>query len=247
MLFYVVIGAVKLLKILYYASALGGRWDSSIGGWNAVDADDDAARHRLFDIDDEELQDLDGHALLARLMERSRRHVQWVDPLRRILNINLVDSRQPLVPVDEFVNEPLSEIVEMDKDFINYRAALDGEQAFSFMLHPFVLTPTVKHVAMYFDNRIRMMNERRAAMLQGLMGEHIGTPHLKLSVRRDHLIDDALVNVSKAVLFKAYVFFTNFLLFANISVFLTQGIFFLNGKRAKSPNWPHLKKTDENF
>jgi ubiquitin-protein ligase E3 A len=187
-----------LLKILYYANALGGQWETYISGFDASNAETDAADALSLE-DSDDLRDIDGpDALvsLAHLLEGGRRRRQtWDDPLRRILDIHLADCRKPLIPPEEFINEPLSEIVEMDKDFIHYTATLEGDFHFTFMLHPFVLTPVVKHVAMYFDSRIRMMNERRAAMLQGLWGD-VSTPHLRLRVRRDHLVDDALVNVS---------------------------------------------------
>jgi ubiquitin-protein ligase E3 A len=200
-------GAVKLLKILYYASAVGGRWDAGISSATTHAAGDDPGSYQLSDNDElEDLQDFINHPLFNQLFEPSnrRRRGNWVDPLQDALKIRPFDCREPLVSPDDFINEPLSEIIEMDKDFINYRTTLDGEPSFAFMLYPFVLTPVVKHRAMYFDNRIRMMSERRTAVLQRLIGEPTSHPYLRLHVRRDHLIEDALLNVRFAINFIMY-------------------------------------------
>lgn len=38
-----------------------------------------------------------------------------------MLNVNVLDSRRPHIPFEEFYNEILSEIIEMDQDFSCYR------------------------------------------------------------------------------------------------------------------------------
>ena len=55
-------------------------------------------------------------------------------------------------------------------------------------------------MAMYYDNRIRMISERRSAIISSIIhGGGQPMPYLRLRVRRDHLIDDALVGVSVAM------------------------------------------------
>lgn len=84
----------------------------------------------------------------------------------------------------------------MDKDFANYKR--DGDNVandkFTFMKYAFVLTPATKILGLYFDNRIRMYSERRLSILQTVVGQPTN-PYLRLKVRRDHIIDDALVEV----------------------------------------------------
>lgn len=63
------------------------------------------------------------------------------------------------------------------------------------MNYSFILTPATKTLGLYFDNRIRMLSERRMCMLQTVSG-YVTNPYLRIKVRRDHLIDDALVEVS---------------------------------------------------
>lgn len=47
-----------------------------------------------------------------------------VDPLCSELGIHVLDCRKPYLPFSEFYNEPLSDAVEMDRDFANYKSEL---------------------------------------------------------------------------------------------------------------------------
>lgn len=38
------------------------------------------------------------------------------------LGVNVLDCRKPYLPFTEFYNEPLSDAVEMDRDFANYKS-----------------------------------------------------------------------------------------------------------------------------
>lgn len=100
----------------------------------------------------------------------------------------------------------------MDKDYSNFKHSIRCEartiapsssraenkpasdQYFSFMTHPFVLTPATKTLGLFYDNRIRMYSERRICVLQTMAGQ-TPNPYLKLQIRRDHLIEDALTKV----------------------------------------------------
>ena len=110
------------------------------------------------------------------------------------LNIKPLDCRTPLIDWEDFVNEPLCDVLEMDKDYANYK--MGRTETFTFMKHPFILTTAAKSLGLSYDNRIRMLEERRASFLQSFMGgAPLMMPYLKLSIRRDHVIDDALVSV----------------------------------------------------
>lgn len=125
-----------------------------------------------------------------------------------------MNCRKPYLPFEEFYNELLSDAVEMDRDFANYKSELGKRSKkiyairfdkkllfagkFSFMHYPFILTPATKTMGLYFDSRIRMYSERRISVLQAYRGTP-SNPYLKLKVRRDHIIDDALVEVSKSL------------------------------------------------
>nr|UUF95670.1 ubiquitin E3 ligase [Laodelphax striatellus] len=175
----------KLMKIIYYASLLAGDLDSP-----ELREDDSAAAGCS---DDLPWGPLPGH--------KSFKQPHVDDPLAQELKVNVLDCRQPLIPFTDFYNEPLSDVVEMDKDFANYKNHRGGDSAdrssaaaFSFMRYSFVLTPATKTLALYYDNRIRMYTERRISFLQNVVGQP-ANPYLRLKVRRDHIIDDALVEL----------------------------------------------------
>lgn len=111
------------------------------------------------------------------------------------LGINVNDCRRPCVAFDDFYNEPLSDAIEMDQDYLNYKNRRLDESKFSFMLYSFILTPATKATALYYDNRIRMFSERRISMFHTDIAGQPPDPFLKLKVRRDQIIDDALVGL----------------------------------------------------
>lgn len=69
-----------------------------------------------------------------------------------------------------------------------------GLRKFSFMLCSFILTPATKTLGLYYDSRIRMYSERRFNIFSTQVGQPLN-PYLKLRVRREQIIDDALVEL----------------------------------------------------
>ena len=107
--------------------------------------------------------------------------------------------------MEEFYNEPLNETIEMDRDFAYWKMPDQGSggerSKFSFMAHPFILNPATKAQALYYDNRISMYSERRMNLFHSMMaGVQMPSPYLKLQVRRDHIVEDALVELEVVVL-----------------------------------------------
>ena len=98
---------VRLLKLLYYASLVGGRCDPR------------SARDEAPPADRSEAAGLGGQLLLA-AKEPGRDRTE-LEPLERELDTRPLDCRVPLVGFDEFYNEPLSEVVEMDHDYRYYK------------------------------------------------------------------------------------------------------------------------------
>jgi len=122
------------------------------------------------------------------------------DLLLAELDINVLDCRRPVVPFADFYNEPLSDVVEMDRDFAYFAATLEAPSSshsnnlkISFMNFPFILTPAAKALGLYYDNRIRMYSERRMSIFNSVLNGEPSSPYLKLKIRRDHVIDDALI------------------------------------------------------
>lgn len=184
-----IIAATKLMKIIFYASLLGGVIENT----------------DLTNEDEEETVETDEnlHDLLGARSNSESKESQRIkeDPLGVELNIKVIDCRSPLLPFEEFYNEPLSDQLEMDRDFAYYKT--DGGK-FSFMHYSFILTPAVKALGLYYDNRIRMYSERRISVLQSLVHGAPPNPYLRLRVRRDNIIDDALVGVCITFIFSAF-------------------------------------------
>ena len=106
------------------------------------------------------------------------------------LGINVLDCRQPLVPFADFYNEPLSDVVEMDRDFAYFAAASEsptppassGAAKISFMNFAFILTPAAKALGLYYDNRIRMYSERRMSLFHSVVHGQPSNPYLKVKL-----------------------------------------------------------------
>ena len=179
---------VTVIRILYYASLLAGAGDKP---------DWDTAELPMMDADNFSSIEIAGNA------SRKRYH----DPISEEMSLSPLDVRSPLIPQEEFYNEPLNETIEMDRDFANWKmpqeqAMYSGDKhKFSFMSHPFILSPATKAQALYYDNRIMMYRERRMNILHSVMmgGSEIN-PYLRLAIRRDHIIEDALVELEVVVL-----------------------------------------------
>ncbi|XP_043268036.1 ubiquitin-protein ligase E3A [Venturia canescens] len=162
----------KVMKIIYYASMLAGELDPP-----------EACR-------DEETIDPTGIDKTGQRTTQSTLIFQ--DPLATELGISSLDARKPLINFGDFYNELLSDSVEMDKDFAYYKS--EQPKKFSFMNYAFILTTATKTLGLYYDNRIRMYSERRISVFQTMVGQPTN-PYLRLEVRRDFLIDDALVEL----------------------------------------------------
>lgn len=174
-----VVAATKCLKIVYYANLLGGELDT--------DHNEEEDDEPIPESSELTLQELLGE-------ERRNKKGPRVDPLETELGIKTIDCRRPLIPFEEFINEPLNDVLEMDKDYTFFK--VETENKFSFMTCPFVLNAVTKNLGLYYDNRIRMYSERRITVLYSLVQGQQLNPYLRLKVRRDHIIDDALVRVS---------------------------------------------------
>ncbi|KAJ7325707.1 Ubiquitin-protein ligase E3A [Desmophyllum pertusum] len=154
-----IVAATKTMKLLNYASILGGMFDQTL-----CDSHDGAAASNNHD-----------------------------DPLLKELKINVLDCRKPLVKFEEFVNEPLNDQMEVDRDFTYFKH--ENQSKFSFLKYNFILSTATKCLGLFYDNRVRMYSERRLTLIYSLVRGQQATPYLRLKVRRDHLIEDALVNL----------------------------------------------------
>ena len=191
-------GAAIAMKLIYCASVLGGTKDSpeTLAAEAALEAEmrahSNELHQRAFGYDKD-------------------RSTPRMDETMKQLSISAIDCAKPLIPFDDFINEPLSDVIEMDRDFMYYKT--ERADRFSFMTHSFLLTTAAKSSGLFYDNRIRMMEERRMSLVQSIMGGGMmSMPYLKLRIRRDHIIDDALVGVSNTPCKTSYLLsvFTRF-------------------------------------
>lgn len=173
-----IVAATKCLKMVYYANVVGGEIET--------DHNEDEDEEPIPESSELTLQELLGE-------ERRNKKGPRVDPLETELGVKTIDCRKPLIPFEEFVNEPLNDVLEMDKDYTFFK--VETENKFSFMTCPFILNAVTKNLGLYYDNRIRMYSERRITVLYSLVQGQQLNPYLRLKVRRDHIIDDALVRV----------------------------------------------------
>ncbi|KAK7870299.1 hypothetical protein R5R35_011808 [Gryllus longicercus] len=179
----------KFMKVLYYANMLAGELDPP----ELRQEEDVSAGSGVAGSADDGLLGAVGlpPSSSGLLGKGSRQQPPPPDPLGAELGISVLDARKPLLPFSEFYNEPLSDAVEMDKDFAYYKSDM---RSFSFMNYAFILTPATKTLGLYYDNRIRMYSERRISIFHTVVGQPMN-PYLRLKVRRDHIIDDALVEL----------------------------------------------------
>uniref|UniRef100_A0A8D0L5A7 HECT-type E3 ubiquitin transferase n=1 Tax=Sphenodon punctatus TaxID=8508 RepID=A0A8D0L5A7_SPHPU len=173
-----IVAASKCLKMVYYANVVGGDVDT--------DHNEEEDEEPIPESSELTLQELLGE-------ERRNKKGPRVDPLETELGVKSIDCRKPLIPFEEFINEPLNDVLEMDKDYTFFK--VETENKFSFMTCPFILNAVTKNLGLYYDNRIRMYSERRITVLYSLVQGQQLNPYLRLKVRRDHIIDDALVRV----------------------------------------------------
>ncbi|GAB0091217.1 Ubiquitin-protein ligase E3A [Sergentomyia squamirostris] len=182
----VIVNATKLMKIVYYADILAGEIDSvqlrEEDAPTTTAADEDLEATARWSFDD------------VKFTTTAK-----ADPLVQELGVHPIDARKPFMALSEFYNESLSDTIEMDYDYLNYKNMHMDEKnmnkKFCFMLYSFILTPATKTLALYYDSRIRMYSERRINYFTTHLSGQAPNPYLKLKVRREHLIDDALIEL----------------------------------------------------
>lgn len=188
----VVTCVTKFMKIVYYANMLAGTMEPN------------SLREEPIVINNQQdpLENVLGHLYPPTSMKGSK-YSQPDDPLAIELDINVLDARKPYLPFEEFYNEPLSDTIEMDIDFGNYKMEISKGKKFAFLKYPFILTVATKSLGLYYENRIRMYSERRVSLLHAVVGASPPMPFLRLKVRRTHIIDDALVGLEMVAMERA--------------------------------------------
>ncbi|KAM7355422.1 ubiquitin protein ligase E3A isoform 2-T2 [Cochliomyia hominivorax] len=198
-----VIAITKVLKIVFYANILAGEVDTY--NMSAVSKEADAAEAASSSTSGAAAAANDEDDIFLYNQILKPYHPAFAeDKLEKELNISAMDCRVPLVPFEEFYNETLSDAIQMDRDYLSYKNLsldpLGEENHFSFMLYSFILTPATKVIALYYDSRIRMYSERNSSIYSllnyfGDGNDVVAQPNLKLKVRRDNIVNDALIGL----------------------------------------------------
>jgi hypothetical protein len=164
-----VIGAVSLLRILYYACILGGELDSK----EILDKEREYENeeNEYFELQHQQHNTDQDNESQSFLNDQYSQSLVKLDPLEELLNIRSIDCRKPLLPFSLFINEAANKHILIQNDYIEYKqqqnlpiSTLSGAQRtknFSFLAHPFFLTLTKKNLGLYYDNKIKMIRERR--------------------------------------------------------------------------------------
>ncbi|CAD5122844.1 DgyrCDS11247 [Dimorphilus gyrociliatus] len=163
-------GATVVMKCFYYASILGGECDDP----------------KLLIAETSALENESNSSGFA--PKTNKQSSVKDDPLSSALKVKPINCKKPLINYDCFINEPLSDALQLDNDYLEYK-----QDKFSFYAHSFILTTTAKVTQMFYENKWTMLNERRQALINTLFQSVPVMPYLKLHVRREHIVDDALV------------------------------------------------------
>lgn len=98
------------LQIVYYASILAGKLESP--------------KLREEDNDSEQIPEDD--SLLIYSGSKKSPSAEFTDALEEELRVNVLDCRKPYIIFDEFYNEPLSDAIEMDNDYLYFKNRQGG-------------------------------------------------------------------------------------------------------------------------
>ncbi len=137
----------------------------------------------------------------------------YENPLQIKLNLEPNEYRHGHLPFDDFINEFANEKIEISKEYLDFFRQRLGRPRFSFILYPFFLSTINKigtfpffcsailHCLSIFsallniENKVQMYQHRRSTLVHSIFSGIRLNPFFKLCVRRDHLIEDALIGV----------------------------------------------------
>lgn len=183
-----IVNATKVMKILYYANIL----TSKISETSKYDMLKNSSNEQEAEIED--------FSSIVYPVNNSKNAKVFEDPLMNELEISVNECCEPFISFEEFHNEPLCDVIETDEDYTRYRnlvyndisVPVGSNKKFSFMVHPFILTPVAKTLALFFDSRVKMFTERRTSLFNIAYSGTITNPYLKMKVRRENIIEDTL-------------------------------------------------------
>eukprot|EP01138_Halocafeteria_seosinensis_P016330 gb/GECG01016661.1/.p1 GENE.gb/GECG01016661.1/~~gb/GECG01016661.1/.p1 ORF type:complete len:826 (+),score=108.45 gb/GECG01016661.1/:1-2478(+) len=130
-----------------------------------------------------------------------RPSVTWLALLHDANEMLYKRTGRRAVSYDEFYNDVVSTEVNLEDDFKKWlKARRDGtnsSQVFCFCNYSFILDAGAKSAILTLDSRYQMAREYRETFLSGLARGMLEVPYYELKIRRDHLVEDALEQVTR--------------------------------------------------
>lgn len=189
-------GAVGCMRFIYYASLLGGR----------LDPEDQIKKERA--IEEEEMKLLESSFSLEEnslLSDTFNLLNNRIDPLEEILDIRPYDCREAKIPHEQFLNEIVNKFIDIQHDYVEYIQQIQNldqqshqaantpkKRIFSFLANSFCLILSKKNLGLYYDNKIKMMRERRHNIMMSLLEGSMPMPYFKIRLQRSNLLVEAL-------------------------------------------------------
>ncbi|KAK3813070.1 MAG: hypothetical protein J3Q66DRAFT_42246 [Benniella sp.] len=100
-----------------------------------------------------------------------------------------VNQEARLIKYTEFYNDSLNNFIDFMDDFKRFR-----DKLFALCNFPFVLTVTTKANILKLESSVLMREKLQLAFFRALL-EGVNPPYLLLTIRRDYIIEDALVQL----------------------------------------------------
>ncbi|KAG0245013.1 putative E3 ubiquitin-protein ligase HTD2 [Mortierella sp. GBA43] len=100
-----------------------------------------------------------------------------------------VNQEARLIKYTEFYNDSLNNFIDFMDDFKRFR-----EKLFALCNFPFVLTVTTKANILKLESSVLMREKLQMAFFRAML-EGVNPPYLLLTIRRDYIIEDALVQL----------------------------------------------------
>lgn len=189
-------GAVGILRFIYYASMLGGRLDDKEQIKRERDIEENEIKYlqTAFSLEENNLSNDTLNSVHNR-----------IDQMEKLLDIRPIDCREPKIPNDLFINEVVNKFIDIQHDYVEYIQQMQNlenyqhhfsstnkKKTFSFLSNPFFLILAKKNLGLYYDNKIKMMRERRHNIVMSIIEGSMPMPYFKIRLNRSNLLVDAL-------------------------------------------------------
>ncbi|GJP52902.1 hypothetical protein CLOM_g12065 [Closterium sp. NIES-68] len=143
------------------------------------------------------------HVITIQLYE-SQRLVETVRLATRVLGIFFAaNQRGHQLPHSAFYNDAINsdEFVDLEQDYTKWKHRDRYLDPFTLCEHPYILEAASKAAVLQVESRIEMSHRFHDALLgmalRGLTGAHMSNPFCVLIVRRDHIVEDAILQVQQ--------------------------------------------------